>query len=312
MQSNSTSPSALYDPALQPKGFPGLPDGWVSDWETFPTADGKLNLFSVHHHPLKWDSPRALVVMHGLGEHSGRYLHVAHYLQNTVGSVYCFDHRGHGRSSGLRGHIDRFDDYVDDAALAIRRLDEQLKKRFGSSEIHLLAHSMGGLVALRALFLYPDLPLYSTTVTSPLLGVRVKIPAPKRIAAQVLSRVWGSLHMSNEVDPTLLSHDPEVGLVYVRDRLVHRKGTPRFYTELMAALSDTNLRESGLKVPLQMLVSLQDEIVDSDATLNFFRDLKFREKQLKTYPGFYHEAMNEVGKEQVFEDIRAWILSHHE
>ncbi len=300
----------IYQGAIQPRGFPGLPKGWVSEWETFASTDGKLQLFMVSHHPEAWKSHRVLFVLHGMGEHGGRYLHVPHYVQNEVGAVFCLDNRGHGRSEGLRGHAENFDLYVEDAVLAIRRVENQLRKRFGKSEIHVLAHSMGGLIMLRTLFRHPELKLASVTVSAPLLGVKVPLAASKRVAAHLLAHIWGSLQMSSEVDASLLSHDKEVGKAYVSDRLVHRKGTPKMYTQLMASISDTLSRDSGIEVPLQMIVPLQDRIVDSEATLKFFRALKLREKQLKTYPGFYHESLNELGKEQPFEDIRTWIKMH--
>jgi alpha-beta hydrolase superfamily lysophospholipase len=261
-------------------------------------------------HPTEWKSPKALVILHGMGEHGGRYMHFPYYLKDDVGAVFCLDHRGHGRSEGLRGHVARFDQFCDDAALAIRRVDEILRKRFGRSEIHLLGHSLGGLIALRTILLHPTLPLRSVTVSAPLLGIKVELPLAKRMGAQVLSRVWDTLQMTSEIDPASLSHDLEAAEAYKADRLVHNKGTPRFYTELLKAIADTRRRDSGVEFPLQFLVPLQDRVVDSEATLAFFRDLKHRDKQLKTYPGFFHESFNEIGKEQAFDDLRAWINRH--
>lgn len=307
-----TSPTdrKIYQGSVQPKSFPSLPSDWTSEWETFPSSEGKLQLFSVIHHPKSWTSAKTLVVLHGLGEHGGRYLHFPHYLQNEVGAVYSLDHRGHGRSEGLRGHVERFDALADDAALAISRLDESLKKRFGKSEIHILGHSLGGLILLRALFLHPHLPLSSATVSAPLLKVKSPLPAYKKVAAHILSRFWGWLHMTSELDATRLTHDQEVVEAYLSDRLVHQKGTPRFYTEMVSALADTARRDSGIQVPLQMLIPMQDAIVDPEAALQFFKALKLSDKLLKTYSNFYHEPFNEIGKEQVFADLALWIKSH--
>jgi alpha-beta hydrolase superfamily lysophospholipase len=280
---NPQSDRHYYQGVVQPKGFPSLPQGWVSEWETFPSSDGSLQLYSVLHHPSEWKSHQVLVVLHGLGEHGGRYLHVPHFVQSVVGAVFCLDHRGHGRSEGLRGHVDRFDDYADDAALAIARIEEQVRKRFGQSEIHLLGHSMGGLITLRTLFLHPSLPIRSASASASLLGIRAEVPKLKKWAGKALSRVWGSLHMNSELDATQLSHDKEV---------------------------ITSKRDSGIQHPLQFLVPLQDKIVDPDTQLEFFRNLKLRDKALKTYPTFYHESFNEIGKEQVFEDLVSWIRSH--
>lgn len=300
----------IYQGSIQPKNFPGLPKNWVSEWETFAASDGALQLFAVTHHSEDWKGYRALVVFHGLGEHGGRYLHVPHYVQSAVDAVYCLDHRGHGRSEGLRGHVERFELYADDAALAISRLDSSLRKRFGHSEIHVLGHSMGGLIALRTLFKHAQLPIHSVTISAPLLGVRVPVPYLKKLSAYALSRIWGSLQMATDLDARLVSHDLDVVEAYQSDRLVHKKVTPRFFTELQGVLADTVKRTDGFSYPLQMLLPLQDQIVDPDTALEFFRALKVADKSLKTYPDFYHEPFNEIGKEQVFEDLITWIKNH--
>ena len=304
---NHPSDRRIYQGSLQPAHFPALPRDWVSEWETFPSSDGALQLYSAIHHKRDWKGHTALVVLHGLGEHGGRYLHFPHYVQSAVDAVYCLDHRGHGRAEGLRGHVEQFDLYADDAALAISRIEDHLKKRFGQSKVHLLGHSMGGLIALRTLFKYPNLPIASLSVSAPLLGIRVRVPVVKKTAAYLLSRVWGKLHMTSELDPNQLSHDQEVVEVYQKDRLNHNKVTPQFFVELEAAIADTMRRDSGLSIPLQMMVPLQDQIVDPEASLSFFRGLKNRDKVLKTYPSFFHESFNEIGKEQVFEDLVHWM-----
>ncbi len=300
----------VYQGSLQPRGFPSLPLHWVSEWDTFPSADGKLQLFSVVHHAEEWKGHRVLVVFHGLGEHGGRYIHFPYFMQSSVDAVYCLDHRGHGRSEGLRGHVETFNAYSDDVVLAISRLDEHLKKRFGDSEIHVLGHSMGGLITLKTFFNHPNLPVRSVTISAPLLGIRAPVPPFKKFAAIALSRIWGSIHMMTELDATQLSHDKDVVEAYLSDRLVHKKVTPRFFTELQLAMANTVKKDSGFNYPLQVIIPLQDQIVNPDVTLEFFRSLKLRDKLLKVYPSFFHEPFNEIGKEQVFEDLNLWIKNH--
>ncbi|OFZ21990.1 MAG: hypothetical protein A2X94_16160 [Bdellovibrionales bacterium GWB1_55_8] len=318
---NPADPSggrSIYQGVLQPTGFPGLPSGWVSQWETFAaTGPSPLQLFAVTHHPSNWSAHpapyRVLLVFHGLGEHGGRYLHLPHYLQDAVSAVQCVDFRGHGRSEGLRGDIKRFDDFVDDLILSVHRMDEQLKRRFGRSEIHVFGHSMGALVALRAFFQDPGIPVASATLSSPLLGIRVKVPPVKRGAAFLLSKVWGSLHLISELNPEELSHDRAVSEAYVADRLVHRKVTSRFYFELLSAVQKTAQmarKRAKTAVPLQFLAPLEDRIVDSDTVIRFYHQLKHKIKELRTYDGFFHESVNEMGKEAALEDIKKWILKN--
>lgn len=297
---------------IQPEGFPGLPEDWVSEWETFPSADQKLQLFQVVHHPKDWQGHRALLIVHGMGEHGGRYLHAPHYLRGAVDAVYCLDQRGHGRSEGLRGHCDRFSEFTDDLALAISRIHQQLSAKFGKAELHVLGHSFGGLVVLRTLFLNATLPVKSAIISSPLLGIKVKVPLAKKLVGIALSDLWGTLQVTNEVDPSHLSHDPAVAKAYRSDRLVHNKITSRMYTEMTQAMEDTVSREAGFAYPMDMIVSLQDDIVDPDVTQKFFRDLKLRDKQLKTFPSFFHEPFTELGKEKAFEEVSTWIAKHRD
>ncbi len=305
----------MYQGILQPQGFPGLPEGWVSESGTFESSDGALKIFAVTHWKEKIrkasgesrKTPKVLAVFHGLGEHGGRFLHFPHYLQEDVDAVYCQDHRGHGRSEGLRGHADRFDLLTEDVVLGLKRLDESLRREFGSSDIHVFGHSMGGLVSLRAHFLNADLPVKSLTVCSPLLGIRVKIPFFKKVAAIGVAKIWGKLQMKSEVDATILSHDQAVVEAYRQDRLVHDRVTPQFFVGLQAAIADTAARTSGMNYPLQMLLPEDDRLVDSDVSQHFFRALKHRDKELKTYPRLFHEPFNEPEKAAVFEDIRQWM-----
>jgi len=309
-------PQSNYLGMIQPRDFPSLPSGWTSEWETFPSAEGlggiKLRLFGVLHHPEgdAWKSPRALIVVHGIGEHSGRYLHFPHYVQSAVDAVYSYDHRGHGRSEGLQGHVDQFDFFAEDLKVAIRRLDEKLRARFGRSEISIFAHSLGGLITLRALFSDPHLPIVSAALSAPLLGMKVQVPMVKKTAAKLLSKVWGNLQMVTEIDPKLLSHDQEVVQAYSTDRLVHKKVTPRLFTEMTRAMEETRRRETGWEYPVLMQLPEEDQVTDTEAASRFFRSLKQRDKLLKTYPGFFHESFNEVRKELPFEDLVSWLIQH--
>lgn len=298
---------------IQPEGFPGLPENWSESHQTIPSHSGDVKLFLARYQDQSPNAPRrALLVMHGLNEHGGRYLHFPHYLRGTFGQVYCLDHRGHGRSEGLRGHLDRFDTVVEDAASAVRRVASELG---GSSELHLYAHSFGGLIGLRMLLLNSGLPLQSASISAPLLGIAVELPLVKRAAAQLLSRVWGTLQMATEIDPAILSRDPAVGRAYAKDRLVHRKGTPKIYTELLAAMSDTLARAEGsrIDVPFQMLIPRKDRIVSPEASLEFYRRIERQPgaaRRLVEYPEFFHEIANETEKEKVFEDVKQWTLKH--
>jgi alpha-beta hydrolase superfamily lysophospholipase len=130
------------------------------------------------------------------------------------------------------------------------------------------------------------------------------------LAAEVLNRTWASLQLSNEIDESRLSHDKNVCEAYRMDRLVHNKITPRLYSSMVETMNQAAKRGEGISVPLLMMVPLEDRITDPDAALRFFKNLKHRDKELKTYPGFYHESLNELEKQKPFEDLRSWIQRH--
>lgn len=304
---------------IQPKGFPGLPSGWISEEDFFPSTDESIRLFSILHR--KQDSPRgsAVVVLHGQGEHGGRYLHVPHYLKNLVDYVLTFDHRGHGRSEGIRGHIDDFDDYVRDAGLVIRQLDQKLKKLHGNAEIHLVGHSMGGLIALRLLHLDPACPVQTASFSAPLLQLAMKVPFIKKWSGKLVAPILGSLHLESGLDPRGVSHDPEVIKTLQKDHLSHTKVTPRFFVEMERAMAQTRLITAGFLPPLLFLVPLADPIVDSKVTVDFFDRLKHSPKNLVKLAGYFHEILNEGGegksgdpisKDRVFEELKKWISTH--
>jgi alpha-beta hydrolase superfamily lysophospholipase len=298
---------------LQPKGFPPLPEDWTYEWETYPSVDGLAQIFSAtfeKKNPEEGTGHRALVIAHGIGEHGGRYLHFPHYLKNSIDVIVAPDHRGHGRSEGLRGHVSRFTDYENDLALAIQKLDEKLKKRYGKSEIHVLGHSMGSLILLGMMYRHPGLPIKSATASSPLIGLRMPVPVVKKFAALAVSRIWGDLQMETEFDVSHLSHDREVQETYVKDRLVHPKITPKLFLGMQASMAEMAKKDQPFPYPLLAIVPMDDPIVNPEAGLNFYRSLKISDKQLKTYPGFFHESFNEIGKEQVFEDLEEWIKQH--
>lgn len=305
---------------LQPKGFPPLPTHWKSEVETIPSIEEE-KIYTVFH----WNSSvaekhqngvpaRILGVLHGRGEHCGRYLHFPHYLSDSIDGLFTFDHFGHGRSGGLRGHIRHFDDYVLDTKKAIELGYQKARDQFGNVEFHLLGHSMGGLILLRYLLSEKQsdqkLAISSYTVSSPLLGIAVKVPVVKQYGAYVLSKFLGALQLTLDLESKDLSHDLEVADLYTKDELVTNKVTPQFFVELEKALEDTNRRASELTDPIQFLISMKDRIADPQASIQFYDQINSKDKKLVQYEGFYHEAFNEVEKQKVFKDLQSWILCH--
>jgi alpha-beta hydrolase superfamily lysophospholipase len=247
--------------------------------------------------------PKAvLLISHGQGDHSGRYTHIAEYMARMDYSVWAYDHRGHGKSGGKRGHVDNFDDYLADMDHLIRiaREDDPSAKTF------LIGVSLGGLVAIK----YAERRgsgLTGLIATSPLLRLRMKVPAWKKFIGRMFSGIAPSFTLTTGLDANLLSHDREVVRNYVGDPLVHDVATTRFYTEFLRA-EDEAIEEAGqLTLPCLIMQAGADGIVDPSGTADFFKKIASSDKTLKVYDGFYHEILNEPGKESVLRDIDAWL-----
>jgi len=253
---------------------------------------------------------RILFVFHGQGEHCGRYQHFPHYLSNVVDVIATMDHRGHGRSEGVRGHVDRFDQYVRDARSFVERTVNEWSDGGAKLEINLFGHSMGGLISLLLLQDSPPIPFKCATLSAPLMGLKFPVPLPKQAAGHVLSRIFGSLQMDTGLDSRLVSHDAEVVSTYQSDSLVHGKATARFFTEMLGAMKRARSRTSDISVPIDFIIPLDDGLVDSDATQDYANRLEQEGKHVQTFPGFFHESFNELEKEKAFAELSRWIQKH--
>lgn len=239
-------------------------------------------------------SGRDLLVVHGLAEHAERYTHVAEAWVARGWRVTVLELRGHGHSGGKRGHVNRWQDYVDDVRAAAATLNP---------EFWMFAHSMGGLVTLESVRL--GLTPRRVALSNPLLGVRVHAPVFKEAAARGLSYVWPSLSLTNELNPGMLSRDPAIGQAYATDPLVYDTITPRWYTEMRAAIQ--RVLAADYARPIRLHLSDTDPITDPPAA----RALAARVPgiDVREYPGMLHELVNEIGKEQVIADIADFLES---
>lgn len=260
---------------------------------------------------LPGDTSRELLIIHGMGEHSSRYDSVIEGLGSSFNRIVAFDLRGHGRSSGIRGHVDSFDDFLSDVGRVLRWMKESSKGK--KQNVFLYAHSMGSLIGLRFLqkFAGQFPELKAAVLSSPFLGIRLAVPKWKTLAAKVLVRTLDRLQLSNEINPSYISHDSRVVADYVKDRLVHNKCTPRLYFELLKAHEDV-YKDAVIPIPVLFLVPMADELVDAEKALSFIEDQlgKVSSKKqftVQKYPGFYHEAHHEIKKDQVFRDVRNWM-----
>jgi len=247
--------------------------------------------------------PKAILVLaHGQGDHSGRYAHVADYLTKRGFVLWTCDHRGHGKSGGKRGHTDSFDDYLADLGQMIRIA----KDHYPGIKTFLMGQSLGGLVVLDYAERHGT-DLAGIVVTSPLLGLKMKVPSWKTFLGKTLSGINPTFSLKTGLDANLLTHDREIVQRYVNDPLVHGIATARFYTEFRRAQDETMRSADKLTLPCLVIQGGADGIVDPDVATEFYKRIASSDKALKVYDGFYHESLNEIGKESVLADIDNWL-----
>ena len=251
-------------------------------------------------------SPRAaLLLVHGLGEHSGRYAHVARACNDRGFVVHAVDHYGHGKSDGQPGFVERFSVYLDGVGALLnhaRETDPDLP-------VFLLGHSMGGLIA--AAFLGASQADFRACVLSgPAFRIEPEPSALLRWLNRLLSALAPTAPMVG-LDPGGVSRDPDVVKAYVSDPLVHHgKLSARLIAEMMAAMRDTLDRAGSIELPLLVLHGKEDRLTAPQGSVEFCARVASDDKTLKTYPGLFHEIFNEPEKEAVIADMTGWLEAH--
>ncbi len=269
-------------------------------------SDGFFEVCKAHAlYYQRWDAcdGAPILIVHGGGEHSGRYAQTIVRLVREGYTVHTFDLPGHGRSPGKRGHIPHFDQYVQ----SVQQFLVQVIERDHFQKPILLGHSLGGLIATFFAIQHPE-RIRCLVLSSPLWGLSVAVPWWKRLIAHLLSPIWPSLTMERpRLGKDALSHDPQVGIDYLADPWVHFRASVRLYTELQNRFRELPRVLLQLRVPLLVLQAGDDKIASAEAVKNLFPLVASDSKRLIVYEGFYHEVLNEVEKERVFQDLILWL-----
>jgi len=253
-----------------------------------------------------WMPPRkakaVLVIAHGIGEHGGRYAQLADYFTKRNLAVWACDHRGHGKSDGKRGHVDNFDDYLADLGQMIRIA----KDHSPGVRTFLLGLSLGALIAMFYAEKHPS-DLDGLILSGPALREKMKISPVTAFMGRTFSRIMPTFTTGTGLDPNLLSHDKEVVKKYVEDPLVHKVATARWFTEYRRAQEETMRLADEFTLSCLIIQGGADGIIDPTVATELYKRIKGSDKTLKVYDGFYHESLNEIGKESVLADIDTWL-----
>jgi acylglycerol lipase len=247
------------------------------------------------------DSPRAnLLLIHGLGEHSARYLHVGEFFAVRGTRVWAFDLRGHGRSGGERGRLDSYELLLEDVDTVWREMAKQTGPAF------LYGHSLGGQIALR--YLERRKPrVRGVVIASPWLKLAFRPAAWKLLLARLALRIYPELTQNTGMRPERLSRDLAF-LNSMRDMdLVHHRISARMFFLLQEGAQAALRSASELKDAMLVLHGSADPVTSSEATEAFFQKASSRDKTLKIYPGALHEMHNDLNRAEVLADIAEWI-----
>jgi alpha-beta hydrolase superfamily lysophospholipase len=252
-----------------------------------------------------WEPDKAvravMVLVHGLGEHSGRYdTHFAEFYTDAGLAILAPDLPGHGLTKGDRGHIAQtaqFLDYID-------LLVNEAHRRYPEKPLFIYGHSMGGLITLwYALDRHPQVA--GVIVTSPAIGVHDPVPALKKALAKFMNRISPAFSMENGLDVAQLSRDEQVVQAYVNDALVHSRISARL--GLMMLSQGDWILEHAPENQNRMLVMIgsQEGIVSKDAVDKFCQIAP--NVTYKVWPDLFHEIHNEAENLQVFAFTKKWM-----
>ena len=251
--------------------------------------------------------PRAvLILVHGMGEHGGRYRHAAEYFAEA--GVECFipDLRGFGKSGGKRACVNTFLDFHRDLGALHAFVDRSRKE----SPIFLMGHSFGGLIASSYLAFAGPPTVSGLILSSPIFGIAIPVPPWRHILGILTSYLWPDYTQSNRVKPEMLTHDKKIFERYQEDSLIDQRISAGLYRELVTMIAKKEAIARQITCPVLIQQAGQDFVVSSEAVRDFYRLLKTPDKEIDIYDDFYHEILNEIGRDKVLSRIIRWLLKN--
>jgi len=271
--------------------------GWIQDY--FKSRDGTKIFYRFYPVP---GARHTVIMLHGYGEHSGRYEKFPGKMGRLSAQFAVMDFRGMGRSEGRRGDVGSFDEYLADVTVFVAHLR---KKYSISPKFILLGHSLGGLVAIHWAMKNPE-PVKLLILSAPFLGLRFSrllLPLNRLILFFAPGFVY-----KNPVRSRALSHDPAEIAVYRKDPLILRHISARLTGEMERCIEILRKQPIlSVPFPVHLLAVGEERIVDSDRVRKFFDRLVAPRKERTIFEGFFHELFNEWEQQKAFNVLKTII-----
>jgi alpha-beta hydrolase superfamily lysophospholipase len=242
-----------------------------------------------------------VLIVHGLGEHAGRYDHVATRLNSWGFAVRGYDHYGHGDSGGPRGTLSNDARLLEDLDDVLESTRARMDNR---TPLILLGHSMGGLVAARYVSLRRR-PVDALVLSSPALDPALS--AVQKLLVGILPKLAPNLRVSNGLDANYLSHDPEVVRAYLADPLVHDRISGRLARFIAVQGAATIACAPRWSTPTLLMYAGADRMVNPAGSRAFAAAAPKQVVTSHCFESHYHELFNEVDREPVFAMLRQWL-----
>ena len=243
-----------------------------------------------------------LLIAHGMGEHSGRYMNVVERFVPLDYAIYGFDNIGHGKSEGEREMVQRFDDFTDTLKIFYNMVTEWQ----AGKPIFILGHSMGGTIASYYL-LDHQADFKGAIISAPLVKVGDSVSQATITMSKILSKIAPKAGVAS-LDVNAISRDPEVVEAYVNDPLVFHGKTPaRLGAELLSAMMHITAEASKLTLPMIIVQGAEDILVEPSGAKMLYDKASSKDKTLQIYDGMYHEVFNEPDRERVLKDVESWL-----
>ncbi len=265
------------------------------------TGYGDLQLYYQQWRP-EGPPKAALIIVHGLGEHSGRYMNLVNKIVPDGVTVYAFDHRGHGRSAQkMVAHVNKWSEYRQDVHAFVQMVAE----KEADSPLFLMGHSMGGLIVANYLLRHTD-KVRGAIISAPPLG-EIDVSPVLRGVGKIMSTLKPDFAIDSGLDATGISRDTAVVAAYENDPLVHGKVSARWSTEFFKAIEWTRARAADFTLPVLMIHGEADPLVPIAGSRAFFAQISQEDKTYIAYPDGYHESLNDLHHAQAAADISNWI-----